>query len=42
MNKAYKVKNCVNNNKVLNAKKPIIFKGVVKKYPFGFNPSGYL
>ena len=40
--KAYKVKNRVNKNKVLSAKKPIIFKRIIKKYPLGFNPSRYL
>ena len=42
MNKAYKVKNRVNKDKALNVKKPIMSKGVIRKYPFGFNPSGYL
>ena len=40
--KAHKVRNRVDKDKVLNVKKPIVSKGVVKKYPFGFNPSGYL
>ena len=42
MDKAYRVKNRVNKDKALNIKKPITFKGIIKKYPFGFNPSGYL
>ena len=41
-NKAYRIKNCVDKDKVLSVKKLIISKGVVKKYPFGFNPSGCL
>ena len=40
--KAYRVRNRVDKDKALGAKKPIAFKGVVKKYPFGFNPSGCL
>ena len=40
--KAYKVKNRVDKDKALGAKKPTVSKGVVKKYPFGFNPSGCL
>ena len=40
--KAYKVRNCVDKNKALGVKKPIMSKGVVKKYPIRFNPSGYL
>ena len=40
-NKAHKVKNRINKNKALNTKKPIISKGIIKKYPLGFNPSGY-
>ena len=42
MDKTYRVRNRVDKDKVLGAKKPITFKGVVKKYPFKFNPSGYL
>ena len=42
MDKAHKVKNHINKNEALNAKKPIIFKGIIKKYPFKFNPSRYL
>ena len=41
-NKAYRVRNYVDKNKVLSIKKPIISKGIIRKYPFGFNPSGYL
>ena len=40
--KAYKTKNRVDKDKVLGAKKPIMSKGDIKKYSFGFNPSGYL
>ena len=40
--KAHRVRNRVNKNKALNIKKPITFKGVIKKRPLGFNPSGYL
>ena len=32
----------MDKNKVLGAKRPIMSKGVIRKYPFGFNPSGYL
>ena len=32
----------MDKDKVLGAKKPIMFMGVIKKYPLGFNPSGYL
>ena len=39
--KAFKVRNRVDKDKALNIKKPIISKGVIKKYPFRFNPSGY-
>ena len=38
--KAYKVRNCVDKDEVLSVKKPIMSKGVVRKYFFGFNPSG--
>ena len=41
-NKTYKVRNYMDKDKALGAKKSIIFKGAVKKYSFGFNPSGYL
>ena len=40
--KAYRVKNRINKNKVLSVKKLIMSKGIIKKRPFGFNPSGYL
>ena len=40
--KAHKVKNRLNKNKALSAKKLIMSKGIIKKYPFGSNPSGYL
>ena len=40
--KAYKVKNCVNKDKALSAKNLIMSKGIIKKYPLGFNSSGYL
>ena len=40
--KDYRVRNRVNKDKALDTKKPIISKGVIKKYPFGSNPSGYL
>ena len=40
-NKAHKVKNYVNKDKVLNIKKSIIFKGIIKKYPLESNPSRY-
>ena len=40
--KAYKVRNRVDKDKALDAKKPIASKGAMRKYPFGFNPSGYL
>ena len=40
--KAYRVRNCVDKDKALNVKKPIMSKGIIKKYPFGFNPFGYL
>ena len=39
--KAYRVRNRVDKDKALGIKKPIIFKRVVKKRSFGFNPSGY-
>ena len=42
MDKAYRVRDCVDKDKALSIKKPIMFKGVVKKRPFKFNPSGYL
>ena len=42
MDRVYRVRNCVNKNKALGVKKPIVSKGVVRKCPFGFNPSGYL
>ena len=32
----------MDKDKVLGAKKLIMFKGVIKKYFFGFNPFGYL
>ena len=32
----------MNKDKALNTKKPIASKGIIKKYPLGFNPSGYL
>ena len=41
MDKAHRVRNRVNKNKALNAKKPIASKEIVKKRPLGFNPSGY-
>ena len=41
-NKAHRVRNRVDKDKALGVKKPTIFKGIIKKYPFGFNPSGYL
>ena len=41
-NRALKVRNCMDKDKALNIKKPIIFKGVMKKRFFGFNPFGYL
>ena len=40
-NKAHKVRNRVDKDKVLGVKKPIMFKGIIKKYPLGFNPSRY-
>ena len=40
--KAHKVRNRVDEDKALSAKKPIISKGIVKKYPLRFNPSRYL
>ena len=42
MDKVYKVRNCVDEDEALDIKKPIAFKGIVRKCPFGFNPSGYL
>ena len=42
MDKAHRVRNNMNKDKVLSIKKPIIFKGIIKKYPLGFNSSGYL
>ena len=42
MDKAYRVRNYMDKDKALNAKKPIASKGAVRKYPLGFNPSGYL
>ena len=42
IHKAHKVKNYVDKDNTLSIKKPIISKGVIKKYPFGSNPSGYL
>ena len=41
MNKAHRIKNRIDKDKALNIKKPIVSKGVIKKYPLGFNPSGY-
>ena len=38
--KAHKVRNRVNKDEALGAKKPIMSKGIVRKRPFGFNPSG--
>ena len=32
----------MDKDKALSIKKPIVFKEVIKKYPLGFNPSGYL
>ena len=32
----------MDKDKALSAKKPIMSKGVIKKYPLGSNPSGYL
>ena len=32
--KAYRVRNCVDKDKVLNIKKPIISKGIIKKIFF--------
>ena len=40
--KAYKVRNRVDKNEALGVKKPIMSKGNIRKYPLGFNPSGYL
>ena len=40
--RAFKVRNRVDKDKALDIKKPIMFKGVVRKYPFRSNPSGYL
>ena len=41
MDKTHRVKNRVNKDKALGAKKPITSKEIIKKYPLGFNPSGY-
>ena len=40
--KAHRVRNRVDKDKALGIKKPIISKGVIRKRPLGFNPSGYL
>ena len=40
--KAHRVRNRVDKDKALNIKKPIMFKGVVRKCPLGSNFSGYL
>ena len=40
--KAHKVRNRMDKDKVLSVKKPITFKRIIKKRPLGFNPSGYL
>ena len=42
MDKAYRVRNRVDKDKALDIKKPIVFKGIVRKCFFGFNSSGYL
>ena len=42
INKAYRIRDRVDKDKVLGVKKLITFKEIIKKYPFGFNPSGYL
>ena len=40
--KAHKVRNHMDKDKALSVKKPITSKGIIKKYPFKSNPSGYL
>ena len=44
MDKVHKIKNRVDKDKALGAKSPVIFKTNknIRKYPFGFNPPGYL
>ena len=42
MDKVHRIKNRVDKDKVLGAKNPVVSKEVMRKYPFGFNPSGYL
>ena len=42
MDKAHRTKNHVDKDKALSTKSPIMSKEVIKKYPLGFNPSGYL
>ena len=40
--RAHRVRNRMDKDKALDVKKPIMFKGVIKKYSFGFNSFGYL
>ena len=40
--KAHRVRNYVDKDKALGIKKPIMSKGVVRKYPLRFNPFKYL
>ena len=40
--RVYKTKNCVDKDKVLGVKSLIVFKGVMRKRFFEFNPSGCL
>ena len=42
MDKAQKIRNYVDKDKVLSIKKPIMSKEIIKKRPLGFNPFGYL
>ena len=40
--KAHRIKNYVDKDEALGAKKLIMSKGVIRKYPLGFDPSGNL
>ena len=41
MDKVHRIKNRMDKDEVLNAKSPVMFKEVIRKYPLGSNPSGY-
>ena len=42
MDRIHRIKNYINKDKALGAKSLIISKGVIRKYLFRFDPSGYL